>query len=393
MNLKSFFQSSLWNTSFRPFFLFGSLYGVYVISVWLLILVGWMKIPFSTDAIQWHSYEMVFGFSRAIILGFLFTAAQNWTGTKIIYGKSLVIFFMLWLLGRFTFYDLGLFSFASYGLDIACDFYAIFLVAPKFWRAGQEHNRIILYNYLIFTLFHVLAGFSILTSIWGDQALHFIHLSVFTAIIYIVIIAGRIVPFFTGVVVSNYGNRRIEVVEHIIIQTSFLFYVMESLAHWFTELTPLAGFFSIFFGAVNFFRLLYWKPWVASPYPILWILHIGYFWLSLGFVLLGFTHFGMFPQSSAYHVMTIGAIGVFVYGMISRVGLGHTGRRIVASPILIIAYVMINLAVVTRAFLPLGNYHYYAYLISGIFWILSFGIFFIKYFPYLTQARPDGKIG
>jgi uncharacterized protein involved in response to NO len=101
----------------------------------------------------------------------------------------------------------------------------------------------------------------------------------------------------------------------------------------------------------------------------------------------------MFPQSSAYHVMTIGAIGVFVYGMISRVGLGHTGRRIVASPILIIAYVMINLAVVTRAFLPLGNYHYYAYLISGIFWILSFGIFFIKYFPYLTQARPDGKIG
>ncbi|WP_259368440.1 NnrS family protein [Colwellia sp. BRX10-4] len=48
----------------------------------------------------WHIHEMIFGFGSAIIVGFLLTAVQNWTGIASVKGKPLAALFFLWLLGR-----------------------------------------------------------------------------------------------------------------------------------------------------------------------------------------------------------------------------------------------------------------------------------------------------
>jgi uncharacterized protein involved in response to NO len=55
----------------------------------------------------------------------------------------------------------------------------------------------------------------------------------------------------------------------------------------------------------------------------------------------------------AVHALTVGALGGLTLGMMARVALGHTGRPIQARPVMIAAFVLINLAAVIRVILPL----------------------------------------
>ena len=80
--------------------------------------------------------------------------------------------------------------------------------------------------------------------------------------------------------------------------------------------------------------------------------------------------------------------------MMSRVSLGHTARMLVAPRWMKIAYAAIIIAAVLRA---LAAYWQQAYLplidASMMFWLLSFGCFWVYYTPMLLRARLDGKRG
>jgi uncharacterized protein involved in response to NO len=77
--------------------------------------------------------------------------------------------------------------------------------------------------------------------------------------------------------------------------------------------------------------------------------------------------------------------------MITRVSLGHTGRKIKASNWIIFSYILLNLAAFARVFFPSMNQFLYGYVISGSLWILAFGIFILSYSKLLISPRPDGK--
>lgn len=51
----------------------------------------------------WHAHEMIYGFSAAILAGFVLTAIQNWTGIRGIHGRNLQILVLAWVLGRVGF--------------------------------------------------------------------------------------------------------------------------------------------------------------------------------------------------------------------------------------------------------------------------------------------------
>ncbi|MCC5813208.1 MAG: NnrS family protein [Leptospira sp.] len=381
----------IWFTAFRSFFLFGSLYSVVIVLIWLLVLFEFISSPFLGNAIHWHAYEMIFGFSRAIVYGFIFTAAQNWTAKSIVKGNALFALFLFWFLGRFAFLDIGIFSYLSYGFDVAASVYSFILLAGPLWMIGQEHNRKILYIHFIMVLLHILTGLLLFNPFLDLDPMDFIHLSLFSIVLYIITISGRVLPFFTGVVVPGYGLVKKESLEEIIMHTSWLFLLTELLIIFLPEQRLLAGSISLFLGIANFIRFLFWKPWVSIRFPILWILYSGYFWLCIGFMTNGFFHFGMFPVSSSFHFFGIGAIGIFIYGMITRVSLGHTGRKIVASKPIVVCYFLINIAVLLRTILPIFNKYSLSYTLSGSIWILVFSIFVILYAKILITKRPDGK--
>lgn len=403
----SFFQWSLWNTAFRPFFWFGSVYGILVIGIWLLVLSNAIANPIQINSIHWHSYEMVFGFSKAIVLGFLFTAVQNWTNSSILKGKNLFFLLLFWTLGRFSMYPLGIVSYLSFGLGISSDLMVIFLLYPKLIVPTQKHNRPILYHYGLFTVFHLLAGFSARSVMDSEKTLLYIHLSIFVILFLILIIGGRVVPFFSGVVIPGYSFKRMPKLETVILYLPFVFYVSLIIQGYLVNNESFhIDITNINFGSVillftflvsftlfvtNLIRYVSWKPWRSYKKPILWILYTGYFWVCLGFLLYSLVSLGYFPVSSAVHSLTVGGIGVFIYGMITRVSLGHTGRSIVASPLTVGAYILLNFAVVVRVFFPLIGKYNLAYHLSGISWILVFVLFVIQYTKILFSPRPDGK--
>jgi uncharacterized protein involved in response to NO len=95
------------------------------------------------------------------------------------------------------------------------------------------------------------------------------------------------------------------------------------------------------------------------------------------------------------HAFTLGGIGVLTLGMMARVSLGHTGRALKASNAIVIAFVLINIAVLFRVLLPIALPHWYETLIyiSTLSWLAAFSLFVFVYAPILSQARIDGQEG
>ncbi|TGK05631.1 NnrS family protein [Leptospira langatensis] len=391
MRFFSFFSSALWSIAFRPFFLGAAFHSLFAILVWILILFSVIPSPFLVGGIQMHAYEMVFGFSRAILVGFIFTAGQNWTKTVLIQGKELFFLFALWVLGRFCFLPSQAVSYASLTFDLYFDILVLFYILPPFFKKGQEHNRIVAVLYSIFFFLHVLTAFSFLGAISTEWSMHFVHLSVFSVLQFILLIAGRILPFFSSVAIAGSSPKKFPILEKAIQYGGLLFLGIKSGTYLIPEWNIYAGYFCISFSFLNFVRWYFWEPWKSIRVPILWILHTGYFWLSAGFLYLGLSHLGIFPVSSAYHIFTAGAIGVFVYGMITRVSLGHTGRPMRASKLTVLGYVFINLAVILRVFLPLWNRYREAYSLSAALWIGAFFFFLTQYAGILINPRADIK--
>jgi len=57
-------------------------------------------------------------------------------------------------------------------------------------------------------------------------------------------------------------------------------------------------------------RLARWRGEKTFAEPLLWVLHLGYGWLSIGLLLLGLNSLTpLLPSTSALHALTVGAIG------------------------------------------------------------------------------------
>ncbi|TGM00499.1 NnrS family protein [Leptospira barantonii] len=389
MNFILNLKTHLWANAFRPFFLGASLHALFSVLLWVLILFSQIKPPAFTNPIAFHSYEMVFGFARAAILGFLFTAAQNWTKTILIRERSLIVLFLLWFLGRMSWIDVDMVSRTAFVADLLCDIVVLYLLVPALTKKGQEHNRVIAISYALFLFYHTLVIGSILNLISPVFVLHWIHISVFLVSIFLVIIAGRILPFFTSVAVAGAQPRRVQSIESFSLYGAFLFIGIESILPWFPILTIAAGILSVCFSFLQMVRWFLWEPWKSQQTPILWILFLSYLWMNLGFLAFGLSHFGFFPISSAFHLLTVGAIGGFIYGMITRVSLGHTGRPIRASVAVVFGYYCITFATIVRVVFPFLDFAQTGYAVSGILWIVAFLIITFKYSNILIGPRAD----
>jgi len=93
--------------------------------------------------------------------------------------------------------------------------------------------------------------------------------------------------------------------------------------------------------------------------------------------------------------LTVGAIGCAIIAMITRTALGHTGRALVAGRSEIASYWLMIIAAVLRVFGPwLASGPTGAWIdAAGACWCAALMLYLIKYVPYLTAPRADGKAG
>jgi len=382
---------ALFALGFRPFFLAAGISALVLLGLWLAFWQGVVPAKAYFTLVEWHAHEMLFGYASAVIAGFLLTAVKNWTGMAVPTGRLLLIISGVWLLGRILVVTPG----APQWLVAAVDLVFIPLVGWSLWRPlwqGQNKvNRMFLLIFAGMTLANLLVHLDVMgvaQKLWPRG----VYLMVDMVLLVLLLVAGRVVPFFTEKAVP--GAR--STVRPWVEKGTFISMVIAAVAELALPHGPLAGAALLVVALIQGIRLSGWYNPGVWRVPILWVLHIGYAWLVLGLTLRGLSGFGVLPPSVALHAVTVGGIGVLTLGMMSRVALGHTGRNINdTGPLIPVAFVLLNLAAVMRVFGPwFAPQHFNLWIdIAGGLWILAFTLFALVYTPILIRPRIDGRPG
>jgi uncharacterized protein involved in response to NO len=389
MNKQQIFQYPLFALGFRAFFLLSGFSALLFISLWRSIYDGSLSINNYYTAINWHMHEMLLGYTTAVISGFLLTAVRNWTGQNTLTGDALAGLCLLWLAGRIMPFYAGYFP---DGLIALVDFAFLpalaYQLSKPILQAEHYKSFIFVGLLLLITLGNGLIHAENLDLLKNSAWLG-TKIIVATIIMLILVIAGRIFPFFTERGIPGTICLRNPLLDLLSIASATLFFVLEIFdvsGGWLAIAAIAAAIF-------NSMRVSGWYVRSIWYVPLLWVLYVGYGWIILGFLLTIFSAFGLIIPSLAIHAFTVGGIGGLTLGMMARVSLGHTGRALKASNAIAISFVLINLAVLFRVLMPIAMPDWYAKLlvISTELWLMAFALFMYIYLPILTQPRSDGK--
>jgi uncharacterized protein involved in response to NO len=202
---------------------------------------------------------------------------------------------------------------------------------------------------------------------------------------------GRVIPSFTDNKLRTRARRWPLVEQLVMLATPAA--LLSALVAPASGITALLAALA---AAAHTARLAGWYTRKLWSVPLLWILHLGYGWIAVGFALLALSAAGLDAAAgSALHAFTAGAIGALTLGMMARVSLGHTGRMLEPPRVMTLAFVAANLAALVRVAAPLLLPQHYAQALAaaGLLWIAAFGLFAARYAPMLVRPRVDGKPG
>ena len=216
------------------------------------------------------------------------------------------------------------------------------------------------------------------------------RLGVATLLMLISFVGGRIIPSFTRNWLVKRDSGAATPASFDRIDRLVLVVTAFALAIW--VVVPdaaIAAWVELAAGLALALRLVRWRGAGTLREPLLWVLHLGYFWLALGFLLLGFDGiFPVMPQTTALHALTVGAIGTMTLAVMTRASLGHTGRPLTAGPGTTTIYALVTAATLLRLFAPLASGQYLLVLsLAGAAWSGAFGLFFVLYLPPLARPR------
>lgn len=381
---------SLFALGFRPFFFLAALLSPFLIGLWLFQFPG--KITLSTyyTSIGWHAHEMLFGYTAAVIAGFLLTAAGNWTGMKMITGWRLILLSLVFLLGRIAPFITELPHWFIAASDLAFIPLVAIIIAVPVIRAKQWTNIIFVPLLLLMALANLLVHFSALgvveiSIVIGSRAM------LYLVVLLIVIMGGRVIPFFTERGVTGVKTKKWSWIEYLS-PVSLLLLAASDVIYGDRALT---GYFAIFAAIVHAVRLFGWYSHKIWQVPLVWILQVAYSWFIIGFIIKSMVIFNLNESVFSYHAFTIGGIGIMTLGMMARVSLGHTGREMKINKWMVLSFVLINIAAITRVILPIFFQELYLQFIhiAGWLWISAFAIFAVIYTPMWIRPRVDGREG
>jgi len=388
---------ALFNYGFRPFFLLAGLFGALSVPLWVGVFAGHMDLGLVASPMLWHGHEMVFGYTTAALAGFFLTVVPNWTKAKVRQGAILQVLVALWVLGRIAFWAQGV---LPYGLVFAVDMLFLMALTGLVIRPliNPQHRRQFVFVPILLALIagnamtHMgVMGIEVLDVDWGARGL---SLGLDAMIVLISVMGGRVTPSFTSSYLGH-GDPNIKVhqrpqVERAVFWLTWAFLIADQIA----PLSIWSGTVALIVALAHAVRLSGWQSLRTLSNPILWVLHLGYVWLVVGLVLKGLADFDLFAAADVVHALTIGAIGTITLAVMTRASLGHTGREIKASPVIVVAYVLISLSAVLRltvAFMPELTQE--LVMASGVVWTLAFVAYVVKYTPILVRPRIDGRPG
>ncbi len=384
----------------RPFFLFGGLYATLAIVAWLVMLVVPAGAEGATGPYRpalWHGHEMVFGYTAAVIAGFLLTAVPTWTETPILPRPRLALLVALWGGGRLVMWGAALLPpVLVAAVDLLFLPALAAMVAPPIWRRGARRNLVFVALLAVLTAANA-AVHAEAIGVGPGIGTPGLVVAVDAVAVLLVIVGGRIVPAFTTNALrqrlgGDPGVRSFPLVNRLSIAFAVGVLVLDAVA----APSAFVGWAALGGGVLLAVRMAGWRTVACLGQPILWVLHLGYAWVVVGYLVKGLAALGApVDPVTALHALTAGGIGTMTLGVMTRAALGHTGRPLVVAPAIAIAYVMVSVGAVLRVLGPVVTPELYeaANLVAGLLWAGAFAVFGVVYWPILTRPRVDGRPG
>ncbi|WP_291065246.1 NnrS family protein [Hydrogenophaga sp.] len=384
---------------------------------WVLVqvdrLAGVPGLPYALSPALGHAAVMTFGFMPLFFSGFLFTAGPKWLGVAPLQAAALLaplllqtVGWLLWLLGL----HLGL-GLALAGLAAALS--GLVWVGVLFWRlllrstvADRLHAKAVgvafglgvlslaLLLAAVFAGAHGLARVAVLSGLWGFCVLVF------------VVVAHRMLPFFTSSAVPMANNLG----PFWMLWIMWAALALELLAVWLQwagwHIGAHGRVWMLWFGLLQLAAgsMILWLAFVwglvqSLRIRLLAMLHLGFLWLGLSFMLAGASQLLGLRLGTpvlglgALHALTMGALGSLMLAMVTRVVCGHSGRALVADNLVWGLFWLLQVAVLLRIAAALPQAPFWLMGAAALLWALVMAAWGLRLLSWLGRLRADGRPG
>ena len=376
-------SSAFFSVGFRPFFASGIFFGALAILIWAGFWVPQLQLSF--DQVMnpvggfyfWHPHELIMGFSQAIIIGFLLTAARNWTGLETTTPLTLGIIWLTWLWARFV---------MAFGEGYSINLIVLSQILPPLLAAASIASPIIrkrMWRNLFAPITLLMLALFDMALLHQQHESHTQPSQLFYAVMYmlmflVAMIAGRIIPFFTA---NKLGIEK-WIEPKLLLLTSvvplLLLMPIQAISDHMVRSYLTSGLAAVLLISHGI-RLYKWHHKHIWQHPMLWSLWVSYASMLIGFILLCVQPIFNFG-SVALHIFALGSISGLIVSMVSRVSLGHTGRTIVHDRVIIAAILCMLIAALIRT-LAIAVFGFSVGLIitSALFASISLALLFARF--------------
>ncbi len=378
----------LWDIGFRPFFLGAIVYAALAMAVWFAAFAFGVALPgVQHYGSLWHAHEMIFGYSAAVIAGFLLTAVRTWTNLPTLSRGPLALLFALWVSARVAFCFAPT-SLATPALDAAFNLMLIYAVAQPIIKARQWQQLGILAKLVLLGVGNALFFLGAWQWVADGMRLSVVA-GVYLIIGLVLTMARRLIPFFT----ERGAGRSVTLRNSAWLDGACLAaYLVFFVLYVFTSHQCEAGVLAALLCVLHGWRLTGWYTSAILTRPLLWSLHLSYALVVLAFALQAAAAGGLVATTLALHLFALGGIGLITVSMMVRVSIGHTGRDVQKPPPLVDSVFALAIAsLVARVLLPLLlPAQYFALVVAAqLLWIASFALLIWLLAPMLLGPRAD----
>lgn len=385
---------------FRPFFLLAPAYLVLSILLWSGFWTGLIPLSFLNNPLQWHLYEMLFGVTSAMMIGFILTAVPElYEGEAPIVGNPLLGLVSLWLLGRVSFWFidwLGIYWVALTNIPLLV--WVVILVAKPILKDPLHRQLSLAVLFLAINAIQIWFFAAKLDWVASDP-MAILKASVGAFMILVLLAARRI---NTEAINRWLDQHHIDAVYlarppryNMAIFTVLTFTIVEYFFPNNSTLSWLA--FAAMAAILNTLNDFFLEEDPVFIRPFIWPLFMLLVMMAAGYGLIGWDYL----QSEIYalnhfrHFLTMGALGMAYFMVLVIVSHLHTGRHFIPNRWIGFGAFFILLGAILRGSGHLFWPEHQTALIglSALLWTLPFVGFLVFYGQWLRRPRVDGLPG
>src|SRR5574344_881383 len=381
----------------QPFFTNGILF--FTLFMIILFLSYSNLISLDTNLLTYHAYTLVFLVFIQFFLGFLYVVFPKFLMqaevAPTIYIKQFFLYFIA---------SVGMFFAIIFYSKLIIVFQIILLIAQilSFNLLYSMHKKSVMKDKndtkwvliafsagLVSHLMFIVSEFNFSSSyIVSKVAINsgfylFLFMVIFT-------ISQRMIPFFTRVMVPEYiinkSPKLLDILMGLLVLKVFL------LSFDNAKLNLIADIPLFIFITKELFR---WKmPTFRTP-PIVWILHLGLYWIVIGFFIsiiegiMGFVDPSFYFEKAVLHTFAVGYFVTVLIGFGTRVILGHSGRKIETNKFAISIFIAVQILAFFRILSSLVSNFSLDYMLfihlSALILVLALIIWSCKYIAILVE--------